>query len=235
MTLPRLRLLAVNVGRARTHEVDGRKFRSAILKAPVEGGVAIGPDGVDGDRQADTRVHGGPNKAVYLYSAEHYAAWQRALKSVVLPPGTFGENLTLDGAADLERELHVGDVLRVGAGESAALLKLTTPRQPCWKLEARMGLKGFARAFLESRRMGSYARVVAPGRAAAGDPVEVVERSARAATLRDLIDALYFGDANARERVLADEALDESLRRKIERAARAAAREAIDAGEEAPG
>lgn len=219
-TVP-LQLAAVNVGRARSFDAGGRKFRSAILKGAVAGRVALGVEGLAGDQQSDRRFHGGPDKAVYLYGAEHYAFWQRALRCDPWPPGTLGENLTVAGTADLEAELHVGDVLQIGSGADVATIELTTPRQPCWKLETRIGLAGFAKAFLESRRMGSYARVLAPGVIGAGDPVRVVARRPQAATLRDLIGALYLADRAAATRVLADPDLPPQLRRKAERGVRA--------------
>jgi MOSC domain-containing protein YiiM len=217
MPLPSARLASINVGRAQRFEGDGggKAFRSAILKGAVAGQVALGEEGVAGDVQADRRYHGGPDKAVYLYALEHLAFWQRALRCDPLPPGTLGENLTIEGWSDLEGTLHVGDTLAIGEGDAPAAIQLTTPRQPCWKLERRMGLPGFAKAFLESRRIGSYARVVRPGPIAAGDPIRVLTRSPNSATLRDLIDAWHFRDRAARTRVLADESLDPSLRRRL--------------------
>jgi len=207
-------VVSVNVARAKTFTVVDRRFRSAILKAPVQGRILLRTLGLDGDQQADRRYHGGPDKAVYLYSSEHYAFWQKALESTDLPPGTFGENLTLSGFEhDLEHDLHVGDLLQIGA----ARLQLTTPRQPCWKLETRMGLPGFAKAFLESGRIGMYARVVVEGLVGARDEVSVVERGTNSASVADLIRALYFEDAEAGRRVTADEALDPRLRRRLER------------------
>lgn len=220
MPAPCRHLASVNIGRTQSFEVDGKKFRSAILKSSIGGRVALGAEGVAGDQQADHRFHGGPEKAVYLYALEHYDFWQRALRCTSLPPGTLGENLTFAGFADLEGELHVGDTLELGTGDAAATIQLTIPRQPCWKLEARMGLKGFAKAFLESGRMGSYARVVRAGTIGAGDRVAVVERRPRSAPLRDLLRALYLGDDGARARVLADPELAPGLRRKVERGTR---------------
>ena len=210
-------VVAVNVARAQSFNVGGKRFRSAILKAPIEGRTVLRQTGLEGDEQADRRFHGGPEKAVYLYSSEHYAFWQRALRSAPLPPGTLGENLTIGGfERGLEAELHVGDVLRVGD----ARVQLTTPRQPCWKLETRMGLPGFAKSFLESGRIGMYARVVAEGLVGAGDPVDVVERAPGAATIAELIRALYFEDPGAAARVLADESLDPCTARRVGRAKR---------------
>ena len=230
-TLPPLRLIAVCSGRAQGFTVGERKFRSAILKAPVSGRVALTADGVAGDQQADRRFHGGTEKAVYLCGAEHYAAWAAALATTPWPPGTLGENLTLGGAAELERVLCVGDTLQLGTGHDAPQLELTTPRQPCWKLETRIGIAGFAKAFVQSRRLGSYARVVRSGTIAAGDPVTLVARQPRAATLHDLIGALHLADHAAQERVLAQEGLPAALRRKLERALRERSSAPIDAGE----
>ncbi len=209
-------LASINVGRAQSFDLGERKLRSAILKSPIAGRVELQPLGVAGDQQADRRFHGGPEKAVYLYALEHYPFWQSALKCVALPPGTFGENLTIEGWPDLEGELHVGDELAIGDPQHGARVQLTTPRQPCWKLEARMGLPGFAKAFLESGRIGIYARVSRPGAIGVGDAVAVVTRSPQSATVRDLIAALHLEDRAAAQRVLADDALDAALRRKVE-------------------
>lgn len=207
------RLDSVNAGSAQRHEIGGRSIVTAILKAPVAGRVMLRALGVEGDAQADRRFHGGIEKAVYLYGSEHYEFWRRALKGVELPPGTLGENLTIGGfERSLEDDLRVGDELSIGA----ARVRLTTPRQPCWKLETRMGLPGFAKAFLESGRIGMYARVVEEGEIGAGDRVAVARRSEGAASIRDLIRALHFRDDEAKRRVLAGEGLDPALRERIE-------------------
>jgi len=210
---------SVNVSAVKTFAVGERKIRSAILKAPVAGRVMVRALGVDGDAQADHRFHGGPDKAVYLYGAEHYDFWRsrirgRALDHLAnLPFGSFGENLTVAGFGDLEASLHVGDVLRAGD----AVVELTDPRQPCWKLETRFAIKDFARAFLGSGRIGVYSRVRQEGLVGAGDAVEVVERAPDSITLADLILALYFRDDAARARALASTSLPAKLRRRIER------------------
>jgi MOSC domain-containing protein YiiM len=188
-------VVSVNVSGVRSFTVpkegtkDGREktFRSGILKAPVAGRVKLLRLGLEGDRQADRRVHGGPEKAVYLYGAEHLAFWEKALRSPI-PPGTLGENLTIGGfERGLEQELHAGDELRIGT----ARVQLTTPRQPCWKLEARMGLPGFIKAFAESGRIGVYARVLEEGEVGAGDEVTVVARAPDSPTLAEFIRARF--------------------------------------------
>lgn len=210
---------SVNVSEVKTFEVGGEKFRSAILKAPVAGRVMARTLGLDGDQQADHRFHGGPEKAVYLYGAEHYDFWRTRIRGETLerlgrlPFGIFGENLTIAGLGDFEANLHVADVLKVGD----AVLELTVPRQPCWKLETRFGIPEFARAFLGSGRIGSYARVKSEGLVGAGDEMTVVERKDDSITLADLILALYFRDEEAKARALASRSLPEKLRRRIEK------------------
>ena len=183
---PAARVTAVCVGRAepigsarRAGAEDGEpsRARSAIRKQPVStpeqpARVEIGPDGLWGDEQADLRVHGGPNKAVYAYPAEHYAFWAtvRAQARVPQPlaPGALGENLLVEGL--LETGLWVGDVLQVGE----AALRVTEPRSPCWKLDAAMGFGWASKMMVQSGFTGFYLAVVRQGTVAAGDPVVVL-------------------------------------------------------------
>jgi MOSC domain-containing protein YiiM len=136
---------------------------SGIVKAPVTGRRRVLRDNVDGDGQADLRVHGGERKAVYVYPYEHYGSWSRELGRQGLPMGLFGENLTTEGL--LESAVRIGD--RYGIG--TALLEVTQPRSPCYKLAAHMGRADFPRLFTESGRCGWYLRVVEEGEIAAGD------------------------------------------------------------------
>jgi MOSC domain-containing protein YiiM len=156
---------SVNVGRPRPLAVGDRSVLSGIVKEPVSARVAVGPTNLDGDGQADLTVHGGIDKAVYAYPVEHYAHWRSALGRADLVPGFFGENLTTEGL--LEDDVLVGDVLRVGS----ALLEVSQPRVPCFKLLARMGDPGFAKPFLTSGRVGFYLRVLEQGELGAGDAI----------------------------------------------------------------
>jgi MOSC domain-containing protein YiiM len=124
-----------------------------------------------GDWQADLRSHGGLNKAVYAYPLEHYAFWSRELGRDDLRPGQFGDNLTVEGLT--EDSARLGDVYRVGG----ALLQVTQPRYPCFKLGIKMGDPHFPRRFLESGRTGFYLRVREEGEVSAGDAVDLVEQS----------------------------------------------------------
>src|SRR4249920_1171348 len=151
------RLLSINVAEPGFLRLRGRDVRSGIFKRPVEGRVRIERLGVAGDMQADPTVHGGPEKAVYLYPAEHYDYWRGILERDDLSPGFFGENFTAEGVT--EDSVRVGDVFRVGS----AAVQVTRPRSPCFKLGARVGTPRFVRTFLESGRLGYYLRVVEEG------------------------------------------------------------------------
>ena len=158
-------LLSVNVARPRTVPLRGRTVSTAIFKEPVLFRVRVGRLNVEGDRQADLRVHGGPDQAVYAYDLSGYEHWRREL-SRDLPFGQFGENLTVSGLP--ETEVSIGDVYRVGG----ALLQVTRPRVPCAKLAMRMERPDFGKAFLASGRTGFYLRVLEEGEIGAGDPIE---------------------------------------------------------------
>ena len=149
---------------------------SAIWKAPVEGRVRVADDHVDGDRQADLRVHGGPDKAVYAYAAEDTAWWADRLGRT-LEPGAFGENLTVEGV-DVTGA-RIGERWRIGTAE----LEVSQPRLPCAKLGLRFGDGRMVRHFAEAGRPGAYLRVVAEGEIGAGDEVEMLERPAHDVTV----------------------------------------------------
>lgn len=148
---------------------QGKAVTTGIFKEPVSGRRAVTRAGVEGDRQADPRFHGGEFKAVYAYSADDYSWWEAQLGRKLVP-GAFGENLTVAGLVD--EELCVGDTLRVGT----ALLQAVQPRQPCWKLAMRYNDPGMVKRFQESGRWGVYFRVLEEGEAGAGDSVEVERR-----------------------------------------------------------
>lgn len=174
-------LVSVNIGLPTPLDTAKGRVLSGIGKRPVPGRVAVHALGLEGDGQADLAVHGGPEKAVYAYPHEHYAAWNAELGSPAdgegLPPGAFGENLTVAGA--LESTVRVGDTYRAGS----ALLQVTAPRSPCFKLVARMGRPDFAKRFLASGRTGFYLRVLAEGELGAGDAFVLVSRDENAPTV----------------------------------------------------
>lgn len=169
-------IVSVNVGEVREIIYRGRSRTTAIWKQPVPGRVPISGEQVSGDHQADLTVHGGQSKAVYSYAAEDYAWWSGEL-GATLGAGTFGENLTTTGI-ELS-DLRIGERVRAGT----ALLEVTQPRFPCWKLGFRMGTQKFPRRFLEAARAGAYFAVVEDGEVAAGDGIESVSRPAHPVTV----------------------------------------------------
>lgn len=185
------RLLAACTGRVAPLVVTERgtpeTVISGIAKSPVGSpdaplAVRVGPVGLEGDEQADLTVHGGLDKAVYVYPVAHYAFWQTVraqagvpaqpqpfpLTGTTLPPGSMGENLLVEGL--LETEVWIGDRLRIGEVE----LRVESPRQPCYKFNARMGFKWAVKMMVESGFTGFYCSVSRPGALRAGDPVQLV-------------------------------------------------------------
>jgi MOSC domain-containing protein YiiM len=175
-------ILAIHVGRPAELLFNGRKVLSAIYKRPVTGPVMLRRFNLDGDQQADLKVHGGPDKAVYCYPSEHYAAWSGELGRP-LDFGFFGENLTLSGLRD--ETLHIGDVLSVGE----AVLQVSQPRLPCFKLGIKFGDKRFVARFLQSRRCGFYCRVLQEGMIEPRQSIEIVERAESHLTIAESIAA----------------------------------------------
>ncbi|HEY1434397.1 MAG TPA: MOSC domain-containing protein, partial [Thermoanaerobaculia bacterium] len=163
----------------RSVTAEGRAIRTAIFKDPVLLRAHVGRTNIEGDRQADLRVHGGPDKAVYAYDLSGYEHWRKAL-SQELPHGQFGENLTVEGMP--ETEVRIDDVYRVGG----ALLQVSQPRSPCYKLAMRMEMPSFLKLFLESGRTGFYLRVLEEGEIGAGDAIELVSRDPDAVTVEKM-------------------------------------------------
>lgn len=213
-----MRLVSVNVGTPRRVEYQGRPVATGIFKQPVPGSVRIGATNLAGDGQADLRVHGGPHKAVYLYPCEHYAHWAAVLERRDLPFGFFGENLTAAGMN--EDETWIGDVLRVGG----ALLQVSQPRTPCFKLALRTGIEDFPRLFAASGRTGFYLRVLEEGEVSAGAPVERLARDPASLPVRQVFQLRHghpgVRDRAALERAVALAALAPSWRQAFEDALR---------------
>src|SRR5829696_2674231 len=181
-------VVSVNVGRPQQLSVRrGRPLMSAIGKAPVEGRVRVAGVNLEGDDQADRRVHGGPDKAVYAYAAEDTAFWEGELGRE-LWPGAFGENLTTEGL-DVSGAV-VGERWRIGGVE----LEVCQPRLPCAKLALRMGEPTMVKRFAQASRPGAYLRIVTEGELGPGDAVEVLSRPGHGVTVRDVSDAILLDE-----------------------------------------
>ena len=173
------RVLSVSVGTPRLIEWLGHVEATSIWKTPVEGRVAVRGLNIEGDDQADRRVHGGPDKAVYSYAREDEDWWAEQLGRP-LEAGTFGENLTLEGI-DVTRAV-VGERWEIGS----TVLEVAQPRMPCWKLGARMGDPGFPDLFSDAGRPGAYLRIFREGEIGAGDAVRVVHRPVHGVTVGEV-------------------------------------------------
>ena len=190
-----MRVVSVNVGLPREVAWRGKTVTTAIFKEPVAGRVALRSLNLDGDRQADLTVHGGREKAVYVYPVEHYRHWRTELVDGALPYGAFGENLTTDGLR--EDAVHVGDHFRVGSAE----LLVTQPRLPCYKLGIRFGRADMVKKFQLSGRSGFYFSVVEEGDVAAGDGAEIVSRDKHAVTVAECVELYTNRNNPSAERV----------------------------------
>jgi MOSC domain-containing protein YiiM len=182
-----MKVLSVNVALPRLVVWKGQTFKTGIFKKPVAGPVMMRRLDLDGDRQADLSVHGGPYKAVYAYPSEHYAFWRKELPGTELPWGQFGENLTTEGLN--EKETHIGDILRVGQ----ATVQVTQPRVPCLKLAAKFQRDDILQRFAQSGRTGFYFSVIEEGLVAAGDAIERLQEDENGISVSDINTLIYQG------------------------------------------
>lgn len=201
-------LLAVCVGGPREVAWRGRPTRTSIWKTPVTGRVHVGRLNVDGDEQSDLTVHGGAEKAVYVYPEQHYAYWRGELPDVELAFGAFGENFTISGLA--ERTVAIGDRYRIGDAEFV----VTQPRMPCFKLGIRFARADMVKRFHQSGRNGFYLAVTREGTVGVGDAVTRIAHDDGGLTVADVVG--LYADENADpallQRAIAHPILPESWR-----------------------
>lgn len=175
-----MKLISLNVARPRLTHYKGATINTGIFKQPVSGPVQLRALNLDGDRQADLAVHGGPNKAVYGYPSEHYNFWRQELPDMDLPWGMFGENFTTQGL--FEHELHIGDRLQIGS----AILTVRQPRIPCYKLAAKFQRDDILERFLHSGRSGFYFSVEQEGVVKAGDAFSFLSAAPLGITISEM-------------------------------------------------
>lgn len=203
-----MKIISVNVGLPRLVLRNGEPVSTGIFKEPVAGRVMVRTLNLDGDRQSDLSVHGGPEKAVYGYPSEHYDFWKRELPDMDLPWAMFGENFTTTGLR--ETEINIGDKFRVGTTE----VMVTQPRMPCYKLGIRFGRTDIIKRFLASERTGFYFSVLKEGEVGAGDEFELIEKNASGVRVVD-VTRLYGSDkenVDLLRRAIATEALPDNWR-----------------------
>ena len=204
----RLKLISLNVALPRLASYRTTTVNTGIFKQPVSGPVQLRTLNLDGDRQADLAVHGGPFKAVYACPSEHYPFWQQELPGSQLPWGMFGENFTTWGL--FENDLHVGDRLQIGTG----ILMVRQPRIPCYKLALKFHRTDILARFLRSGRSGFYFSVEQEGVVQAGDTFEFLSHEPQAITIAEM-NHLFVDDKYNRDlldKAIATPALPEDWR-----------------------
>lgn len=165
-----MKVISTNIGEARTVDWKGMKIQTGIFKFAVDEPVFLGNEDVEKDHVVNRKYHGGVDKACYLYSADHYDHWKTLYPSLEMPWGMFGENLTVEGLH--EAEMNIGDMYRIGE----ALVQVTQPRQPCFKLQFRFGDERIYQQFIDASLPGVYVRVLENGKVKAGDTLQLVEK-----------------------------------------------------------
>lgn len=206
-----MQVVSINVSSVKTVDDGRREFTTGIFKTPISERVMVRTLNIDGDKQADLQAHGGPYKAVYAYSLENYQFWLKEIGQEY-PPGQFGENLTLD--AGLETDIFVGDIFEVGG----AILQVTQPRVPCFKLAHKMGDPGFVKKFMVAKRTGFYLRVVQEGEIGVGDEMRRTATDPNGVSVHGIFHLLYFdsSDKEMAQRALNIESLSPGWRGSME-------------------
>jgi MOSC domain-containing protein YiiM len=202
-----MKVISVNVGKPKTVMVDGKPLTTGIFKEPVSEPLFVTKLNFDGDGQADLVHHGGYDKAICAYPSEHFSEWEKQYHCS-FSPSAFGENLTLEGLT--EDEACIGDIFAVGT----AVIQLSQPRQPCFKLAKRYGLPDLPLALQKTGRTGFYFRVLQEGIIQQGDKLTLVERSQTPLSVRYVNRIYYMEKTNveAMQKIIAEPALSESWR-----------------------
>jgi MOSC domain-containing protein YiiM len=209
------RIVSIQIGLPRTigqpdaSDPYDRPWTTAFVKEPVAGDVRLTPEGLEGDQPADTQHHGGPDKAVLLYSACHYPSWHSEYPQLPLGPGAFGENWTVDDLS--ETDVCIGDIYAIGD----ALVQVSQPRIPCWKISRRWRTEGLTERVRETGRTGWHVRVLRGGTVRSGMELQRVERPFPDLTVALANDVLNgrVDDSDVRRRLAECPALAEAWRK----------------------
>lgn len=193
----KIELISINVSQPKTINFKDKFIATGIFKTPINGTVKLTKLNLEGDGQADLQVHGGLNKAIYVYPFEHYDFWKKELNRDDLSYGQFGENFTILGV--LEDQIHIGDIFRIGS----AVLEVTQPRMPCYKLGIKMQLATFPKKFLKSGRIGFYMKVLEEGEVKAKESFEIIHTNDKGLTIRDLWHLVFFDPGNTEDAIRA--------------------------------
>ena len=185
-----MKVKAINLSKPKEVEHNGRMILTGIFKQSVKHQVMVTRAGLEGDGQADLKAHGGPDKAIYVYSEENYRFWEHEINRSTMPFGQFGENFTVDEMTD--EVVHIGDIFKIGK----LLAQVTQPRVPCFKLGIKMDLATFPRQFMWSGRVGFYMRVLEEAKVNTGDSIELVSEHPLKLTIKKSMLALSDSPEN---------------------------------------
>lgn len=177
-----MKTISINIGKTQKIEWKGKEYTSAIFKKPIDRKVKVTTLGLVGDEQANLKVHGGEEKAVYAYVADNYSFWRKEFPNQELPYGMFGENLTIEGWKDAETLTKIGDTFQIGS----TILMAVQPRLPCAKLGMKFKNPIILKKFIQARKWGIYFKVVQEGEINIGDPLQLIKASEYDLTIDDL-------------------------------------------------
>ncbi|NJO88891.1 MAG: MOSC domain-containing protein [Chloroflexia bacterium] len=180
-----MKISSVNIGNPQTINWRGKKLQTGIYKYPVNTSIYLGTEDVKNDHVIDRRYHGGVDKACYLFSEDHYTFWKTQYPNLDWNWGMFGENLTIKGLD--EDQLMIGDVFKMGE----AIVQITQPRQPCFKLGIKFGTQKMIKEFVESGHSGTYVRVIESGNVQKGDAFIPVEKATNSISIKEVFNLLY--------------------------------------------
>jgi MOSC domain-containing protein YiiM len=203
-----MKVISTNIARPETVFWKGRQVTSGIFKMPVNEALFLDKEQVSNDHVIDRRVHGGVDKACYLYSADYYPYWQNKYAHLNWTFGMFGENLTVEGLD--ESAIHMGDIFKAGE----AVIQASQPRQPCFKLGIKFNNQGILKEFIQYNHPGIYVRVLQTGRVSKGDDLIRLEKQENAISISDLFRLIFQKEKDPflLEKALKDKNLPDNLR-----------------------
>lgn len=209
--MAKMNIISTNIGRIREVDWNGRKFTTGIFKEAVQEPLFLGKRGVNKDEVADLKVHGGSDKACYLYSADCYPYWRTHFPKLQLKWGIFGENLTVSGLD--EGQINIGDHYQLGK----AIVEVSQPRLPCYKLGMRFGTAKVVKLFLDSPYPGVYLRILKEGKVAKGDKMKLLKKNESGMTVREVYSLFSSNKQDAEMKALAceQEFLAESIKKDL--------------------
>ena len=180
-----MKILSINISEPKKVIFNGKELITSIYKKPIEGSIEVTDVGLVGDRQADMKVHGGYDKAVYAYSYKHYQTWSKEMNQEYDEFGLVGENLTIDDFN--EKEIYIGDELMIGD----CLFQISQPRIPCYKIGIKMNSRDFPKKFSQSGLLGSYMRVLETGKISKIDDVKHIRKESYSLSIYEVSEILF--------------------------------------------